>query len=244
MIFGARRSVDIPVFGQHVNVGDTPVPATVDMRAKCTFVGNQGQTESCVGQALSNAHFLAVPGTQRASALSFWRGARVRERARTGDLITNVGCQPVDAVNDAIATGTYARDQYDTASELGQSVMNSMETWSEATKKQQFSASDFVMLQDGDSASAMLWLSKGYGIAAPLEIGNSFFNVNSWDIYNGTDAPVGGHDQCAIGYDADSIWYWGSYGSSFGQNGFLRVAWSFYEAHSFDAIVVLGGPKL
>jgi hypothetical protein len=225
-------------------MGGGAIPAIVDMRAKCTFVDNQGPTESCVGQALANAHFLAVPGTARLSALGTWRGARVRERARQTDPITNVGCQPVDAVNGLIAVGGYARDQYDLSSESGQTAMDQMETWGEATKSAPFDAADFVLLPDGDQSSAMLWLARGYGIAAPLEIPNSYFAVNSWDIFNGTDAMVGGHDQCAIGYDADSIWYWGSYGPNFGQGGFVRVAWSYYEAHSFDSVVVLGGPKL
>lgn len=243
MIYGARRSTDIPLFGHHVPIGEA-TPIGVDMRAKCTFVANQGPTESCVGEALSNAHFLAVPGTQRMSALGVWRGALVRERARAGAPIANVGCQPVDAANGLIAVGGYSRDQYDTQSESGQMPLPQMVTWSEATNSKLFTADNFIMLPDGDTASAMLWLSRGYGIAAPLEISESFFSINSWDIWNGTDAAVGGHDQCAIGYDQDSVWYWGSYGPNFGEGGFLRVSWAYYNAHSFDAIVVTGGPKL
>lgn len=96
------------------------------------------------------------------SELGVWRGARLRERARKGDAILNVGCQPSDAWDGLIAVGGYARD----ANDDDPGKMNSDETWAEAIGSRLFDADSFVSIADGDVDTWKRWVTAAQGAAS------------------------------------------------------------------------------
>jgi hypothetical protein len=89
------------------------------------------------------------------SELGVWRGARLRERTRTGQAILNVGCQPADAFDGLISVGGYKRDSNDD----NPGAMNSMETWAEAVGSKLFDPDSFVALPTGDVDTWKRWIT-------------------------------------------------------------------------------------
>jgi hypothetical protein len=257
LIFGARRSD-----GPARLIGDAqvtlPPPAVdADLRGLATYIETNNQIEECcVGDALEDAHHIVTRGQSgRASPLSFWRGARVRERIRKGDPILNQGCQPADAIDYAIEIGPYTRDALDD----DPGAMNSMETWPEATKCVPFAPDSFVAIPTGDVETWKRWIAAAQqavrdpsappipAVTFGMDVFPSYQAIQSWDIWHGptsSEASLGGHYQCgSAGCDAEACWIWGSW-PNFGAGGLVRISWGWLAGNAYDTYVMRKGPKL
>lgn len=219
-----------------------PDPSPSDLRHLCNYVDNQGQTEKCVGEALSNAHWIATRGAgKRVSPVGIYRGARVRERIRKTDPLPDMGSNPADAIDAMIATGVYAIDLDD----VDPSKIGDVDTWEEMAGSQTCGMDDFSPIEQGDVDTIDRWLSAGYGVVHALEIDASFQSYSSgvWQGTSGT--PQGGHETVLVGGDCASFyWLWNSWGKSWGQSGFMQVARDVVRNLSQMPVCVKGGPVL
>jgi hypothetical protein len=148
-----------------------PAPAsTADNTAYVTYYEDQ-QTSDCVGCSFEGAHMIATKGTsKRTSPFSWYRGARLRERSRTGQALADDGCQPIDAANAAISVGVYPRD----ANDDNPTTVNQAETWHELAGSQLFLPDHFALVDDGDVETMRAHLTAGNGLVFCMQVDESY----------------------------------------------------------------------
>lgn len=235
----ARPSTAAPLFGP--SVGDLPVaPAEVDLRHLITYFEAQFW-QDCLGCTIEGAHHIATGGvSKRISPLCIWRNARLRERARVGAPITDVGCQVVDALNGLISPGVYARDANDDDPSKG----NDLQSWAELVGLAKFDPSNIVTIENGDIDRLVAHMAAGHGtgFCMPVDLGYTLWRGTS-NVWQGLKSESRGyHGQAGAGADAESIWAWSSWGSDMGNGGIIRIARGWAESYFNGMFAITGGP--
>jgi hypothetical protein len=218
---------------------------SVDLRQYCTWIDDQGESESCVGHAFKAAAWVAI----RAQGTPWsWRGIYVGARAdevesAKGAPIPDVGCDPQHAVDSMIATGVYASDPLDT----DPSKTTALETFAEGAGKRLVPPDAFVPLGGYSTDQLDRWLSAGFAAVQWFDVDASFEDLASGHAWAGPSGSiVGGHATCVVGYtglaDSDAYIFQNSWGYGWGDRGFGLVQRAALRQVSQGFVVLNSGP--
>ena len=166
----ARPNMALALFPHSSEIA-LPAPAISADNTKFVTYYEDQQTSDCVGCSFEGAHYIATQGTsRRTSPFSWYRGARLRERSRTGEALLDDGCQPVDAANAAITTGIYPRD----ANDDNPATVNNSQTWSELAGSQLFLPEHFALVDAGDVDTIRAHITAGSGLVFCMQVDKSY----------------------------------------------------------------------
>jgi hypothetical protein len=252
-IFGARPSSYRSTLAG-AGLAGLPAPAaTVDQRKWSRYIDDQ-TGEDCVGEMLSGCHDVATGGrSQRSSPKGYWTTARARERIRVTDPLPDVGCDPADAIDGAIAQGCYKLDANDFNGIADSQPTTVEETIQEFQHK--FQPEDFVTIADGDIDTAQAYLTLGaqqtdHGIPVGfcMQVDDSYMALNAANpVWNGPQGPSrGGHAQLFLGYvlfkGVLCMLVKGSWGKQFADSGYAYIPVPIARQNSVSMFAMLGGP--
>ena len=211
MIYGARpASIFAPVASL---VGLSAPPADISLVRFVDRVRSQRDSQKCIGQALSEGLHVAGGGIgPHASSRGIWTGARVRERARRGDALLNVGTTFPDGIAGCIEMGVYAEDdtEDDPAWNNRESALDELE------QCKPLPADTFGLLYGADAVRASL--ATGWPVAFAMYVDDAYERLDGSATWTGrTGATIGGHAQLVVGSYANGDFLvlnsWGDWGA-------------------------------
>ena len=215
------------------------LPASVDLTADAPTAGDQGWVSSCVSWAIDYA-------------LMGWY---LRHDGRTGAPLAPMYTysQLVDGQN----VGTYFSDTFDIAQEQGVDTRShyaqgdydyvTLPTESEIANASHWRISGYESLGIGfDPADTKVALQTAMAAGKPVVLGipvyDNFFDVSAAhpDYSSVSGSYEGGHAITAFGYDAYGVTIENSWGTSWGDDGFARLSWSFIDNYAFAGYTIDG----
>lgn len=241
-VYGVRRTGYAPTL---LASGGPPPPiqgAAAGMRAFCTYFDAQNSQE-CTGEGFEDARWIAVAGRgRRGSAHGLYTAGRMRERARRGDAVQDIGADPWDTAEGCVSVGVYPRDDWDTDPTKVNAPMN----WSESAGLRLFSVDDLHPIDYGDLATVEQWHLAGVPVVFWTDVDQAYESLQNGQVWPGiTTLPIlGGHCRVLLPRPPGQNFYeeWNSYGPSWASNGFGRLTPSSL-AHA-GLCAVSGGPIL
>lgn len=202
------------------------------------------QAQSCVGFSIAEALYAAwryqgIEQPKLASALFIWWNSRQQH-----------ACQTIDS-------GTYIRVAMKQLSRLG---FCAEENWPSlngqdaqnfdvkpphlayrAAIDQQMSSMEFYRIDQTGDARVEAWkaaLSSGHPIVFGMPVRTSYLSLGQHDVYGGLLASmgqvVGGHAQCALGYDQAGPYGPGTWGPDWGNHGWWHLSWDHISVNAID----------
>lgn len=244
-IYGARLEPLIaPVRDLVLSAGAGATPAAYDLSRFVDGIRDQlGQR--CVGEALAAGFHVAVEGRgKRGSAHGLWTMARVRERARRGVELLDVGTIPEDAIGAAVEDGIYPEDPVE---ESDPEAIKRELFWDELRAAAPVDDNCVLAVDPiGHEAGIDFALSQGAPSFFCMPVDDQYERYDGSDIYPGILGQVlGYHAQLVVGSDALSFLVANSWGKGFGRGGYSRIARSFFAGPLVSNVyAIMGGPIL
>lgn len=254
---GHNTALDLP---SHRRFGATrQIPAPGSYGGLEPLVGalggvlEQGETETCVGFALSTGidlHALAIgamrPGDPRRSPVAPWAFAQVLQRGGKGPAeqpLLNVGVQPTLAATGMLKFGVPSVEQwpFDPANITREPTLAQLEG---ATA---FRVEGWTRVQsDGPQrlADVRLALSHGCPVAVGCDIDEAFEAYDGEGALGPSDASkiVGGHMPLLVGYDsAGRFRGLNSWGTTWGDRGFFWAMGEWLMSPAIGDVIVVTG---
>ncbi|MBX2892947.1 MAG: hypothetical protein KF734_18700 [Saprospiraceae bacterium] len=230
----------------------TEIPVRVSLKKYCPVPGDQRQTGSCVGWAVGYGAFTI----QRAILNNSTEQARITQEANSAAFIYN----QVRRGQADCADGAYLEDALTLLKEQGDCLERTFnyEQYSchdkpgpdEAAEASSYRAQDFaaVFALDEDPKAKVGKACRILATKTPLVVGvgvtKSFFEVLpgavSWNPAE-TEPIVGYHALVLVGYNSVEKYFdlLNSFGPSWGQNGFIRLAYDDFERLCRYAFVIV-----
>ena len=237
--FAAREQRPVVGVGSHALLSGTGSIATSrDWRHLLDRVSDQGPTNSCVGQFVSSAVYLAGQAQNapvlRPSAL--WSYAVARLRDHYGQLV-DLGCRPSQMMLGCEENGLVAEsrwpfevDAVNVAPPFDADIAGA-----DALLTGWYSA-DMMDIP----AALRLALDKGHFPGLAMEVHEDFGNVNGFDVY---DEPrgdlVGSHMVTLVGYRPGAFLLLNSWGRTWADEGCCWVSERFVASHYCKQRVVV-----
>lgn len=216
---------------RRVSVKAVPLPKTIDLRASWWKIADQGQTGSCVGQALSAVlryHFVQVtklPTTQTFSARFIWTASREMDAIRDlpTTMIEGEGTTLTQALEIAKRHGCVPETTLPFYGILGYSGTTD-EFYSIAKS---YRISNYYELNHRNILQMKTWLATRGPIFCSLICNEEFMNCRKSNPYlkdlNGSD--LGGHAVVIVGYRDDGTFILrNSWGTQWGDGGYAYLS--------------------
>jgi hypothetical protein len=212
----------------------TNLPGSVSWRPYVRTIPDQGPTSSCVGQAFATAietrsHVAGSP-IDRPSAKAIYDIARMIGTGRTAPLFDG-GSSPTDAMNGMREYGLVSERRWPFSIDAI-NVKPSLDIFHagcDALLGQHY------RIASGGGAANMLRqaLAKGFIPCFAMSVDDAFMAWGDSAVYSAPLGPsVGWHMQAIVGYSDDFFEVAGSWGGSWADGGFVRIAASFIESSS------------
>jgi len=219
------------------------VPSSADLTQYANTPGDQGQVGACVTWATGYTGY----------------GILMNEQGITGGPMAPMYIySQIAQGNDQ---GTYAsvalpmeRDQgIDTKSDYTQGDFDytTQPTQAERDNAANYKLSGFTQLStSGDAARTDIEnaISQGEPVAIGFNVHQSFMDLNSQTASDysylpgdsGSDPVVGGHEVTIVAYNDQGVKIENSWGSGWGDSGFVTVPWSFFSTGDVDEVNAMG----
>ncbi len=187
---------------------------------------DQGQTNACVGFAISRATHMRglIQGhadMEAPSEYAIWALARAREKTIVEPL-QNIGCQPRNACDMASRWGLAPA----TAWPADASTMNVMPTPEVLSSASRYRLSDYYEIDGTDrSTNVRQALTAGVPVCAAFQVDRTFNEfTGSYVMPNFDGSMLGGHYVTIIGYSGNSYLICNSWGTTWGFGGFAWIS--------------------
>jgi len=209
-------------------------PAGVDLRHLVHEVLDQGQTNSCGGQAVAQAVRLSA----RANGAE--NPPLPSRRYLYHDAVGYGHAHRAEAFADL---GTTFGDIFSATAWVG--VVDEVEwPWNEERVLEQpplrlfrhgsdyrWSVDGFLRFEDGERSLGLRHaLDAMYPTVIGLSIDEAFEAMDGPSVITKMGAPIGGHALAAVGYDPEGLWIVNSWGRGWRNAGFAKIAWSVIES--------------
>ena len=219
--------------GMLVGASVGALPAAVDYSSLLDGVQDQKSSSSCVGQAFATAIYLrakiAGHPIARPSAKAIYDVARLSEQR---DVLVDDGCRPRAAIDGMTEHGLVASERWP----LTDTNVNELPPLDVFRAGVGATLSNHYRIASGSGCSLLMKsaLAKGFPVPYSQPVDDGYLEY-SGGIWRGMDGPTrGGHMQVALGYDVlygtPYFLVAGSWGTSFGVDGFALIAESFFES--------------
>lgn len=212
-------------------VNRVTVPESLDLRSYVRTIPDQGQTSSCVGQAL--AQCLRVRSVIQGSpidpsAMAIYAMARTNERPSAKTLPDN-GSYPARALEALSEWGVVAEARWPQSSSPTAPVPTDVyEAGTEA-----YVTGEYLIASAGDARGLEIRqaIAARHPVFFVMAVTDSYERLASLDAWDGMgQSSRGDHAQAIVGFDTAGVIVAGSWGESFGLRGFTRVAWRYVES--------------
>jgi len=245
-IFGVRLTGYVPqLFG--LSSGFDPPPPAVQgaaaaMRSFITYVDDQIGSR-CTGDGFEDARWIAVGGQgKRGSPHGLYTAGRMRERARKGAPVSDVGADPWDVAEACVSVGVYPRD----ANDDDPGAVNKTMNWNEESGLRLFDISHLHPIEYGDLETVDGWHAAGCPVVFWTAVDQAFMNEQAGQVWPGiTNLPIlGSHCRVLLPRPPGMAFYeeWNSYGPQWGTGGIGRLSPAALSNAGLCA--VSGGPVL
>lgn len=215
MIRGTGHKPDKP-FVHDYPTGSTPTGSFLDLSGGC-IVRDQGSTSSCVGQALAAAAEIAIGHKARFSAIAAYTIARMLERDRWQDQLTDQGSYPLLATLGLQRHGFVAKNWDDVNSELPLDLLENGVTH----KLTQY----YRIPGPGSFEGIRRSLAAGNAVTLAVTVDQSFDGTDGhWPVPAPSGPSRGSHYVCAVGYGPDGIKILNSWSSGWGAAGYAWLS--------------------
>lgn len=218
--------------------------AEIDYAALLDKIPDQGPTSSCVGQALATALFLtaAVSGAPipRPSAKLFYDFARAEDQPYVR--LVDDGSRPLAAMRcgvdkGMVAEADWAIDFYPS----GSSNINTRPPLDVFESALGYRIGDYYRIAAGAGASELVdhALARGFCPIFAMPVDEAYERLHDDSIYEGRKgSSLGGHMQAIAGKGDGFKRVVGSWGTSFGARGLVRIANDYFDSGECTDILV------
>ncbi|MGO9789017.1 MAG: C1 family peptidase [Solirubrobacteraceae bacterium] len=222
-----------------VKAAAASLPASVDLSVHAMPVGDQGQVGSCAAWATDygalgyweNEQGIAGGGLEPMYTYSQVTGGNDDGSTIDGNL--DVDEQGIDTQSDYWQGNFDYKDQ-PTAAETANAVNWKLTSFTDLTVEQSASA---TVTQDSIEQA----LAAGDPVVIGIPVYANFESVGSAGngLYSSTSGSfLGYHAIVALGYNSTGLWIENSWNTSWGDNGYATLAWSFVNTDVFQATSV------
>ncbi|MGW2409320.1 C1 family peptidase [Streptomyces sp. NPDC001739] len=214
------------------------LPASVDLSKYAPAPGNQGQVGSCAAWAVDYTAYGVLEREQKISggpqAPMFTYAQVVKGQQR--------GTSLADHFRIAMKQGVDAKSHY----WQGDFDYTTQPTAGETSNAAKWKLSGYTPLHTGSrlKAEVKAALAKGLPVTVAMPVHNSFFTVTPREAASYTYAPTagdpvaGGHAMAVIGYNSKGVRVENSWGSGWGDHGFINLSWKALTAETWEANAV------
>ncbi|MEU9123496.1 C1 family peptidase [Streptomyces sp. NPDC048506] len=216
----------------------TSLPESVDLSKYAPAPGNQGQVGSCAAWAVDYTaygvleHEQKISGGPQAPMFSYAQVVKGQER----------GTSLADHLRIAMKQGIDAKSHY----WQGDFDYTTQPTAGETRNAAKWKLSGYTPLHTGSriKAEVKAALAKGLPVAVAMPVHNSFFGVTpreaaSYSYYpSAADPMAGGHAMAIVGYNSKGVRVENSWGSGWGDHGFINLSWKFLTDQAWEANAV------
>lgn len=221
------------------------VPSSFSLSQYDSGPGDQGQVGSCVSWAIDYSAYNIVEAEQgisggpQAPMYTYAQIAQGQDNGSTPDQTFQIlTSQGVDDQAD------YYQGNFD---------YTTQPTQAEITNAAKWTLSGYTPLNTGSGIQADVEqaVSSGMPVAISIEVHQSFENISAGDAAaytympgdSGSDPILGGHEVTIIGYTPQGATIENSWGSSWGNSGYINVPWQYLsqeveEANAVGKLVV------
>ncbi|WP_078971200.1 C1 family peptidase [Streptomyces chattanoogensis] len=214
------------------------LPASVDLSKYAPAPGNQGQVGSCAAWAVDYTAYGVLEREQKIAggpqAPMFTYAQVVKGQQR--------GTSLADHFRIAMKQGVDAKSHY----YQGDFDYTSQPTAGERRNAAKWKLSGYTPLHTGSQLKndVKAALAKGLPVTVAMPVHNSFFNVTpqvaaSYSYYPTAGDPMaGGHAMAIVGYTSKGVRVENSWGSGWGDHGFINLSWKFLTDQTWEANAV------
>ena len=210
-------------------IGTRITPSPPNHEGVLRFVGkiaDQGATNSCVGQAISQATFsrmgaIALEQKRPSPFFIYWL-ARVEDGLQSADR----GSRPRSAFRGLSRSGYCAESTWPGDEIITPMVAPPWDAMQCAIDQRTVGYYRIVSGGDMRCNEIRAALSQSFPVCIALMVDQSYQDTTGEWSGPVPGKPSSGHYVCATHYDEGGLYHVGSYGTSWGKKGFCRVAWS------------------
>lgn len=227
-----------------------PVPASVDLSAHVVDVLDQGATSTCAAHAVAQAlrtlaHSQGVASPTLPSRRYLYRDALGYAKATRGEAIRDQGVVLGDLFTAASWAGVVPEPEW---------PWNAARVTEEPPfavlrvgREQRWSVDGYHRL-DTEARAVQLKqaLAAGHPCVFGGDVDEAFEQPDGPALVTSVGTSLGGHAMLAVGYDEDGVLICNSWGSSWRDRGYVRMAWRLFlsravwEVWAIDASPPLG----
>jgi len=217
-------------------------PASASLQQYALSPGDQGQVGSCVTWATGYSAYgilmneQGISGDPMAPMYIYAQIAQGNDQGTTGD----------------VALGMEQQQGIDTKADYYQGDFDytTQPDANEVANAAHYKLSGYQTLPVGDGAEDAIKssISQGLPVSVGFNVRQSFMDLSgqaasdySYTPGNdGSDPVVGGHEVAVIAYNDQGVTIENSWGSSWGDNGYVNVPWSFFTTGDVDELYSVG----
>ncbi|WP_222853886.1 C1 family peptidase [Fodinicola acaciae] len=216
------------------------VPDSYDLSSYALSPGDQGQVGSCVAWATMHSgygilmHEQRISGAPMAPMYIYAQIARGNDQGTNGDVALDMAkAQGVDTAAD------YWQGPYDYTTQPDAS---------ERANAAHYQLSGYTTLPTGSRLTAAVKqsIAQGLPVSVGLPVHNSFMDVDAqtasdYSYMPGddwSDPVAGGHEMAVIAYNSQGVTLENSWGTSWGNRGYINVSWAFLTTYVDEAFSI------
>ncbi|MEZ0111156.1 C1A family cysteine protease [Catenulispora sp. EB89] len=217
-------------------------PASASLQQYALSPGDQGQVGSCVTWATGYSAYgilmneQGISGDPMAPMYVYAQIAQGNDQGTTGDVALGMEQQQgIDTKTD------YYQGDFDYTTQPDDN---------ERANAAHYKLSGYQTLPVGDGAEDAIKssISQGLPVSVGFNVRQSFMDLSGQAASDysyqpggdGSDPVVGGHEVAVIAYNDQGVTIENSWGSSWGDNGYVNVPWSFFTTGDVDELYSVG----
>jgi C1A family cysteine protease len=218
-------------------------PASADLSGYALAPGDQGQVGACVTWATGYTGYgilMAEQGISGAPMAPMYIYSQIAQGNDQGTYAS-------------VALPMEQQQGIDTQADYWQGTQDytTQPDANETANAAQYKLSGFTELPtSGDAARSAIEdaISQGMPVPIGFQVHQSFMNIDSYtaDSYSylpgdsGSDPVVGGHEVTVVGYNDQGVKIENSWGSGWGDGGFVTVPWGFFNTGDVQEVHAMG----